>query len=173
MPGFGIDGRESNHRLSLAKVHVCGRKEMGMKRRAALAGAGLAVTGTLAGCLDRIPGMGLSTEFEETDTGIPHDEPPEVTVDGDTVVAEGTVEYGSSSCGAVELAHAVFEASQNRLDLVVVAADDSWLHLSCTDDLVYGGYRVEATVRGNLRRVAVTEHHVFGDTYSTSVDVDG
>ena len=144
-----------------------------MKRRAVLAGTGLAVAGALAGCLDRIPGLGLSTEFEEVDPEIPHDEPPEVSVDGDTVVAEGTVEYGSSSCGTVELVHAAFESSQNRLDLVVVAADDSRWQLGCTDDLVYGGYRVEATVRGDLRRVAVTEHHVFGDTYSTSVEVDG
>lgn len=142
-----------------------------MNRRAMLAGSGTALATLSAGCLGWLPGVGLETTFEEVSTGIPVDEPPEVTIDddGDTIVASGTIEYGSSECGTVELAHAAYEDSQDRLDLLVVAADDSsWLPLSCTDDLVHGGYRVEATVNDRLRRVSVTEHHVFGETYSTT-----
>ncbi|EMA41725.1 hypothetical protein C446_05400 [Halobiforma nitratireducens JCM 10879] len=42
--------------------------------------------------------------------------------------------------------------------------------MACSDDLVGSGYRLEATVSGGFRRVAVTEHHVFGETYATTVD---
>lgn len=92
-------------------------------------------------------------------------------VDENTITARGTIQYGSSRCGTVKLAHAEYEDSQNRLDLLIVAADDSRWTLSCTDDLVETGYCVEATVNSGLRRVAVTEHHVFGETYSTTVDL--
>ncbi|SDQ99642.1 hypothetical protein SAMN04489842_1946 [Natronobacterium texcoconense] len=135
-----------------------------------MAGAGVALTG-LAGCLDRIPGLGLDTEFETVDGQVSVDDPPEVTVDDDTVTARGTIQYGSSRCGTVDLAHANYERSQHRLDLLVVAADDSRWRFSCTDDLVATGYRVEATAPDDLRRVSVTEHHVFGKTYSTTVDL--
>lgn len=142
-----------------------------MNRRRLLAITGATVASATAGCLDWIPGRGLTTSFERVRTDVPVDEPPEVTVDDDTVLAQGTVEHGSSSCGTVELAHASYEDSQERLDLIVVAADDSGLWLSCTDDLVEAGYRVEATVDRSLRRVAVTEHHAFGEAYSTTVDL--
>ena len=141
-----------------------------MRRRTMLAGAGLAATAGIAGCLDRLPGTGPDAEFEAVDAELPADEPPDVTVDGDVVTARGTVVYGSSSCGVVELAHAEYEDSQNRLDLLVVAGDDSDRGRGCTDDVAEGGYRVEATVDGDLRRVAATEHHAFGETYSTTVD---
>ncbi len=131
------------------------------------AGSGGVVAG---GCLDRIPGIGLDTSFELTGAEVSVDDPPDVTVDDGTVVARGTVEYGSSECGTVELAHAAYESSQARLDLLVAAADDSRWPISCSDDLVETGYRVEATVRDDLRRVTVTEHHVFGDAYSTTAD---
>jgi hypothetical protein len=39
-----------------------------------------------------------------------------------------------------------------------------------SDDLVEEGYRLEATVGDELRQVAATEHHAFGETYSTTVD---
>ena len=142
-----------------------------MKRRAFLAGTGVLLAAGNAGCLSRVPGIGLDIEFEEVDAELRVDQPPDVTVDGDTVTARGTIQYGSSSCGTVELAHASYERSQNRLDLLVVAADDSRWPLSCTDDLVETGYRVEATVDRGLRRVSVTEHHVFGETYSTTLDL--
>lgn len=141
-----------------------------MNRRTILAGTGLTFAVGIAGCLDRVPGLGLDTEFEEVDPELRVDEPPEVTIEDTTVTVRGTIQYGSSSCGTVELAHAGYERSQNRLDLLIVAADDSRWPLGCTDDLVETGYRVEATVDNDLRRVSVTEHHVFGDTYSTTVD---
>lgn len=142
-----------------------------MKRRAVLAGTGVAVSGAISGCTGWIPGIGLSREFEEVDAELPVDDPPDVTVDDDTVIARGTIEYGSSTCGKIELAHAEYERSQRRLDLLVVAADDSALPTGCTDDLVQAGYRVKVTVNDNPRRVSVTEHHVFGETSSTTVDL--
>ncbi|KMT45732.1 hypothetical protein EL22_28100 [Halostagnicola sp. A56] len=142
-----------------------------MKRRTALEGIGIALAPSIAGCLDRVPGIGLDTEFEEVKAELRVEDPPDVTVDGDTVIVRGTVQYGSSSCGTVELAHAAYEDSQDRLDLLIVAADDSnWLG-GCTDDLVETGYRVETTTNDDLRRVAVTEHHVSGAAYSTIVDL--
>ncbi|WP_255193353.1 hypothetical protein [Natronobeatus ordinarius] len=142
---------------------------MDRRRFLALAAGSGVVAG--AGCLDRIPGIGLDTSFELTGTELGVDDPPDVTVDGDTVVVRGTVEYASSECGTVELAHAAYETSQARLDLLVAAVDDSRWPMSCSDDLVETGYRIEATVRGDLRRVTVTEHHVFGDAYSTTADL--
>ncbi|WP_293032121.1 hypothetical protein [Natronococcus sp.] len=141
-----------------------------MERRAflaATAGGGLAAT---AGCLEQLPGVGLETSFETTAAELRPQDPPDVTVDGDDVVVRGTIEYGSSRCGAIELAHAEYESSQSRLDVLVVAADDSGWTSVCTDDLVEAGYRLEATVDDDLRRIVATEHHVFGDAYSTTVD---
>lgn len=142
-----------------------------MNRRQVLASAGATLTAGIAGCLDRVPGVGLSTEFEKVDAELPLEDPPEVTVDDGTVIARGTIQYGSSTCGTVELAHAEYERSQNRLDLVVVAADDSGWFSSCTDDLVTTGYRVEATVNDDLRRIAVTEHHRYNGVYSTTIEL--
>ena len=147
-----------------------------MNRRALLSvSAGTAASAT-AGCLGRLPAVGssVSTEFELVDPTLDPTGDPKVSVEDGTVTARGTVEYGSSECGTVELAHAEFERSQERLDLLVVAADDAGGVSGCSDDLVYGGYRLEASVEGPLRRVTVTEHHVFGDAYSTTVDgLDG
>ena len=142
-----------------------------MNRRTMLASTGLVLSGTVAGCLDRVPGIGLDARLEPADVELAVEDPPDVTVDGDTVIVRGTIQYGSSRCGTIELAHAGYEDSQDRLDLLIVAADDApWIG-GCTDDLVEGGYRVEASVPGRLRRIAVTEHHVFGDAYSTTVRV--
>lgn len=142
-----------------------------MNRRQVLASAGVTLTAGIAGCLDWAPGVGLSTEFEKVDAELSLEDPPEVTVDDETVIARGTIQHGSSTCGTVELAHAEYEESQNRLDLLVVAADDSGWTSSCTDDLVTTGYRAEATVNDDIRRIAVTEHHVFGEAYSTTLDL--
>lgn len=142
-----------------------------MNRRTFLATVAGSATAANAGCLDRVPGIGLSTSFELTETEIRADERPDVTVDGETVTVRGTVMYGSSRCGTVELVHAERERSQDRVDLLVAATDDSGWRPACTDDLVETGYRVEATVPDSVRRLAVTEHHVFGETYSTSVDL--
>lgn len=143
-----------------------------MHRRRLLATAATGAAGVTVGCLGRLPTVGsdVRTSFELADTEYDVDDDPAVTVVEDTVVAAGTVKYGSSWCGTVELAHAAYEDSQDRLDLLVVAADDSGR--DCTDDLARSGYRVEASVDGRLRRVSVTEHHVFGETYSTTATVD-
>lgn len=112
-----------------------------------------------------------SAEFELVDPEIDAEAAPEVDVDGSTATARGTVQYGSSTCGTVELAYAGYESSQDRLDLLVVAADDPEAGAECTDDIDATGYRLEATVDGRLRRVAATEHHAFGNAYSTTTDV--
>lgn len=149
-----------------------------MKRRHLLGlGAGLVIP--LSGCLGSAPGGADSngsgadpaTTFELVDPELPAADPPDVAVDGDTVTVRGTVQYGSSSCGTVELAHLGYEDSQDRLDVLVVAADAPDAGDECTDDLVTSGYRLETAVSGRLRRVAATEHHVFGETYSTTTDL--
>lgn len=139
-----------------------------MDRRALLGAAGAALTGSLAGCLDAVPGLRLDVEFERTEAELAVDEPPVVTVDGGQIVVRGTLRHASDDCGAVELAHATHERSQNRVDFLVVAADDAGLGLSCHDDVVEAGYRIEASVRGGVRRATATEHHLFGDAYSTT-----
>jgi hypothetical protein len=50
-------------------------------------------------------------------------------------------------------------------------AEDIGDECECTDDLAATGYRIETTVDDRLRRVAATEHHAFGDVYSTSEDL--
>ena len=159
-----------------------------MKRRSLLGLAAGAVVGS-AGCVgndDATPEPDTSpsstsgstsaesvesVEFELVDPEMDAEAAPEVEVDGSTVTARGTVQYGSSTCGTVELAHAGYESSQDRLDLLVVAADDPGAGAECTDDIDAAGYRLEATVDGRLRRVAATEHHLFGSAYSTATDV--
>lgn len=143
-----------------------------MHRRTILAAAAVGVAGGAAGCLNRVPLVGSSVEptFERVPADLAHDADPEVTVDDGTVTVRGTVEHGSSECGTVDLAHAAYERSQARLDLLVVAADDGSGFGGCTDDLVHAGYRLEVDAPDGLRRVSATEHHVFGDTYSTTVD---
>lgn len=142
-----------------------------------------AVAGAIAagGCVSDPGGVGVTagagddveTTFELTDAELGVDEPPVVDVADDTVTARGTVRYGSSQCGTVRLAHAGYESSQDRLDLLVVAADATGDAEACTDDLVETGYRAEAAVPGRLRRVAATEHHAFGGAYSTTARPDG
>ncbi|SFC50101.1 Tat (twin-arginine translocation) pathway signal sequence [Halobiforma haloterrestris] len=155
-------------------MHMHPKKRV--SRRRFLAGtAALGAVGT-AGCLSGsdlpVVGSSVDTEFERTDVELAAHEPPDVTVGGDTVTVtvRGTVEFGSSECGTVDLAHAEYEYSQERLDLLVVAADDSGVRTGCSDDLVEAGYRLEATVGEGFRRIVATEHHVFGQTYSTTVE---
>ena len=148
-----------------------------MKRRRVL-GAATGLLPAVAGCFGNEPppsptsSSDLATiEFELIDSDIEAERPPEVRVDDETITVRGTVRYGSSSCGTAKLAYVGYEDSQDRLDLLVIAADDSEDVSECTDDLVVTGYRIEATVDGRLRRVAATEHHVFGETYSTTTDL--
>lgn len=136
-----------------------------MNRRMYLSSVATITLPLTTGCLDSFR---VQTTFEHTPTGVDVTDPPVVELENRSVRARGTVRYGSSNCGTIELAHAQYERSQQRLDLLVVAANDSWIPRSCHDDLVDGGYRLEAQVRSSLRRVTVTEHHVFGEAYSTS-----
>src|SRR6056297_2962493 len=142
-----------------------------MNRRTLLgltAGSGLIAS---AGCLNRVRGSSTDTEFYLVESEVSADAPPEVTVEDGIVTVTGTVTYGSSSCGTIDLAHDEYEASQHRLDLLVVAAAKPTSVSGCTDDLRTEGYRVERPVGDDLRRIAATEHHVFGETYSTTVDL--
>lgn len=144
---------------------------MELNRRRLLATLGAAGLAAAAGCSAHVGSASdPDPRFERTDTGVPVTDPPQITAADGTVTADGTVRYGSSACGTLALAHAGYEPSQARLDLLVVAADDSDGQGACTDDLVEGGYRVEATAPDGLRWVAVTEHHVFGETYSAGRD---
>lgn len=142
-----------------------------MKRRAFLAGSGATLAGVTAGCLDSVPGIGLDTDFEEVDPEHDPEEPPHVTVDGDTVIAQGTVSYGSTDCADVELAYAEYESSQGRLDLLVTGGDEWSLSGGCNDAVGNSGYRVEATHDDGFRYVSVTEHQLHGETYSTTREV--
>ncbi|GAB3037900.1 hypothetical protein [Natronobiforma cellulositropha] len=138
-----------------------------MNRRAYLAGFAAAAGLETLASVRRI--RGVDTRFELVRPELAVADPPAVSLEGQTALARGTVQYGSSACGSVDLAHAAYERSQERLDLLVVASDDTGFRFGCTDDLIETGYRLEATVRGRLRRVTVTEHHLFGETYSTTV----
>lgn len=144
-----------------------------MKRRTLLAGVAGSTAAASAGCLDRFTEdePSVDPEIELVDPDLAFEDPPEVSVDGGAVAVRGTVRYGSSACGTVELAHAAYEESQARLDLLVVAADGENGPERCTDDLVDSGYRIEATAEDGLRRITATEHHVFGETHSTTVEL--
>lgn len=133
-----------------------------------VAGSGITAS---AGYLSRARRGAVDPEFELVDPELAIDDPPDVTIDEKTVTVQGTVQHASSSCGTVELVHAGYERSQSRLDLLIVAADDSSLGEGCTEDLVATGYRSEVTVDDDLRRIAASEHHVFGETYSTTTDL--
>jgi hypothetical protein len=140
-----------------------------VNRRALLAGTGTALATLCGGCLDRFPGIGFDVTFERVETDIDADAPPEITVEGETVLVEGTVAYGSTDCAGLELVHARYQRSQERLDLLVAGVDDS-AKSGCNDALASQGYRVEATRGGGFRYVSATEHHAQGRVYSASFE---
>jgi hypothetical protein len=140
-----------------------------MKRRAILAGTGITLLSIGGGCLSNLSGnSGISFERVETDVDV--DSPPEITENGETIIVEGTVAYGSTDCAQVELAHAEYEQSQERLNLLVSGVDTTSAGGSCNDALDNQGYRVEATRSGGFRNVSVTEHHTQGKIYSSSFE---
>lgn len=142
-----------------------------MNRRAFLAGAGITLSAAGAGCLSRIPGIGPDISFERVDAQYDVDSPPEITVENGTVIVRGTVVYGATDCSELELAHAEYERSQERLDLLVAGVDDrTWPGGGCNDAAMVQGYRVEATRSGGFRYVSATEHHSQGKTYSASFE---
>lgn len=172
-----------------------------MKRRHLLGLATSGLAALVAGCLDspRADTTESPTPSPTPNDPVEHDDveatftldvdfgvdrfmpedPPEVTVENETeVTVEGTIEYGSSTCGTGELAHIGYEQSQSRLDVLVVAADDTESNdedgdtpTPCTADLIRTGYRVEASVDGSLRRVSATEHHELAGSVTTTKDL--
>ena len=82
---------------------------------------------------------------------------------------EGTVAYGSTDCADLELAHAEYQRSQERLDLLIAGVDDG-AGGGCNDALASQGYRVEATRSGGFRYVPAPEHHSQGRVYSASFE---
>jgi len=140
-----------------------------MNRRALLAGTGTVFAALSGGCLDRLPGGAFDVTFERVETDIDADAPPEVTVDGETVLVEGTVAYGSTDCADLELPYAEYQHSQERLDLLVAGVDDGAAG-ACNDAAASQGYRVEATRDGGFRYVSATEHHIQGRVYSASFE---
>ena len=62
-------------------------------------------------------------------------------------------------------------AGQYKLDVLVAAADDVENPSDCTDDLVGAGYRVTVARDEEFQQIVASEHHAFGDTYSTTVDL--
>jgi len=140
-----------------------------MRRRAFLAGAGTTLAAVGGGCLSRLPGGAFDVTFERVETGIDAEARPEITAEGETIVVEGTVAYGSTDCADLELAYARYQRSQQRLDLLVAGVDDG-AGGGCNDALAPQGYRVEATRRGGFRYVSATEHHARGRVYSGSLE---
>ncbi|MGM0685298.1 MAG: hypothetical protein ACQEUA_14025 [Halobacteriota archaeon] len=140
-----------------------------MRRRAFLAGTGIALAAVGGGCLGRLSDGSVEVTFEQVETGIDADARPEITAEDETILVEGTVAYGSTDCADLELAHARYQRSQERLDLLIAGVDDD-VGGGCNDALARQGYRVEATRRGGFRYVSATEHHVQGRVYSAAFE---
>lgn len=159
-----------------------------MRRRTFTTGVCFAVSTGLAGCASQTStdapsgsvtsgdnnedsAESVTTELVITEPRLSVDAAPEVDNTDTGITATGTVRYGSSVCGTVALVYAGYERSQKRLDLLIGATDSAGSAQTCTDDLVDTGYRVTASVDGSPRHVAVTEHHAFGETYSTTLEL--
>jgi len=69
-----------------------------MKRRALLVGTGMTLATVSGGCLNRLPGGSFDINFEQIETDMDAESPPEITVEGETILVEGTVGYGSTDC---------------------------------------------------------------------------
>lgn len=138
-----------------------------MNRRMLLVASGSAIAGAGAGCLG-LSG-GLDVDFEVAEPTIDAETPPEIDVEDGTVVVRGSVTFGSTDCAGIELLHAAYERSQERLDLLVGAADRGGQG-GCNDALGVAGYRVEAVRPGGIRYVAATEHHAHGRTVSATAE---
>ena len=151
-----------------------------MNRRVFLSSVVGGASAATAGCLDRVLG-GESDDwiedidFEETDRHDPDTRPPEtspeISVDGPVITVTGDIEHGSTDCGTVEVAHADYERTQQRLDLLIVAGDQPDFDEPCQDDVRNTGYQAEVTVDEQPKWVSVSEHHTHGDTTSTVADL--
>ena len=134
----------------------------------------------------------LTTKFTLLDPEDVAVDGPEITVDDDAISIRGVINYASSNCGTAELAYASYEATQNRVDVLIAATDDQSQETTeqdpanettaepeqagsddhaadaepaaedCVDDVASVGYRAEITVDGEFHRVMVSEHDAFG-----------
>ncbi|ELZ38025.1 hypothetical protein C471_11241 [Halorubrum saccharovorum DSM 1137] len=162
-----------------------------MNRRTLLAGAGIAVTSSLGGCLDGSLGDGTRDGGDEPASGDPDrptelrdatitlgiddapaaDEPPRVAFDEEAsvVTVEGTVSYSSSSCGEVALKRATYEPGGSAATVRVVGRRDPEAGEECTDDIAADSYRVELTFdMGVPDTVEVTEDGEFDEFVVTA-----
>jgi len=141
-----------------------------MNRRTLLRGAGIGVTAALGGCLDGSLGNGGGgDEGGGTDPGDPGelrdatiaigadtagiddppaaDEPPRIAFDeaASRVTVAGTISYSSSSCGAVALDRAAYDAAEGTAAVRVIGGRDPEAGEECTDDITADSYRVTLT----------------------------
>lgn len=147
-----------------------------VNRRTLLASTGTALVSSVAGCLDWGSDTDSDVAFETSDEASRSnaDDKPTVTVEDSNAIVTGTMIYGPGSCGTIELAHSEYTPKQNRLDLLVVSANEPQANLdrcSVTDDAV-GAYRIEVSGWDLLRYVSVTEHHYNGEIYSREYEGD-
>lgn len=139
----------------------------------------------------------LATEFTVLDPEDVAVDGPEITVDENEITVRGVINYASSNCGTVDLAYASYEATQNRVDVLIAATDDPEradaaerdatetnsetertdggddtadaepAAAECVDDIASVGYRAELAVDGEFHRVMVSEHDAFGASTSS------
>lgn len=134
-------------------------------------GAGIAAADSLLG---ESPSGEIETTFELVKPELEVEDPPDLEVDDDTVHVRGTVGYGSSSCGTVELETVEYDEEEQRLNIVVSEAKHSTE--SCTEDLAWEGYESTIVVDGDIREVTATEHHYpparqWDEETSTTIDL--
>lgn len=149
-----------------------------MYRRQMLAAAALPLSAMVAGCIDTIRSSdddGLETEFELLGATRDHstEDPPSVVQNDDQIVVEGAIEFGSGSCSTVELVHAEYEWTQQRIDLLIAAVNDDEgidAYDGCTMDSSNTSYRAVVSIEGleDVRQVTATEHHKRGEYHSTT-----
>jgi hypothetical protein len=114
----------------------------------------------------------VDAELSLVETDIKSAEPPVVEKTETGITVRGRVSYGSTNCGTVRVAHAKYQETQNRVDVLVVAGDARNKPNGCSDAVTSSGYEVEVTYPEQASHVAVTEHHVFGEAYSTTIELN-
>ncbi|MFB6138062.1 MAG: hypothetical protein ABEJ42_06960 [Halobacteriaceae archaeon] len=149
-----------------------------MRRRELLrAAAGVDAGTTAAGCVAAPSGDGGGvevslTQYDDDPHALPPDAPPHIAVDGRTATVRGTMHYGAANCGdTIDVTHARYHEAQRRLDLVVAAVNEGDTDDTCYTVLEDRGYRVRATVAGDLAFVAASEHGHGARAQSTAYTV--
>lgn len=128
-----------------------------------IAGAGMTAEATI---FDQDNEENLNVEFNMVDPEVDVTEPPKVTVGENIVQIKGTVKYGSSSCGSIELADIEYDPEDQHLHVLVSDADYS-TRQDCTEDAPISGYEAEIVVKNELSKITVKEHHLSGGPYTT------